>query len=260
MVDPFCGPSRPVGGLWMPEYPFLMIDRLTARRLLSLCLLSAILLVGGCFQPNGFPVAAFTLFPETGESPLVVTFDASASYDPDGAIVRYDWEFGDGSAGTGRSPAHTYAVDSETMFAVRLTVTDNDGNQASGTQTITVCRAPPPPEAARVEFVWPFHYDADGDDAANLNDEYFTLENTGTEPVDLGGWTVSNERGAVFRFPDGYRLTVGAVVFVHSGTGIDSGNILFWGAVAPVWKDDSDIAVLCDAAGLIIDIYRYVSC
>jgi hypothetical protein len=113
---------------------------------------------------------------------------------------------------------------------------------------------------ARVEFVWPFHYDADGDDAANLNDEYFTLENAGTEPVDLGGWTVSNERGAVFRFPNGYTLAVGAVVYVHSGTGTNSGNVVFWGAAAPVWNNDSDIAVLCDATGLIIDIYHYVSC
>jgi hypothetical protein len=244
----------------MLRYSFLMSRRSTVHRALSLCLLSAILLAGGCLRPNGLPTALFELSPQTGESPLVVTFNASASYDPDGAIVRFDWEFGDGSAGTGRTPAHTYAVDSETPFTVRLTVTDNGGNQASATRTVTVFPAPPPPETARVEFVWPFHYDADGDDAANLNDEYFTLENTGTGPVDLGGWTVSNERGAVFRFPDGYRLAVGAVVFVHSGSGTDSGNVLFWGSAAPVWNNDSDIAVLYDATGLLIDIYHYASC
>jgi hypothetical protein len=237
-----------------------MIRRVIARRLLFWFGTLAVLLVSGCLGPDDLPVALFTLDPESGESPLVVTFDASASYDPDGAIVRYDWEFGDGQFGTGRTPAHTYAVDSETMFTVRLTVTDNEGDRASETQTLTVLPAPPPAEEARLEFVWPFHYDADGDDAANLNDEYFTLENTGTESVDLGGWTVSNERGDVFRFPDGYTLAVGAVVFVHSGSGLVTGNILYWDAAAPVWNNDSDIAVLRDASGSIIDIYAYVSC
>lgn len=237
-----------------------MVNRSTVRHVVSLCLLSGMLLAGACSRLNGLPVAMFALTPETGDSPLVVTFDASASYDPDGALIRYDWEFGDVATGTGRSPAHTYVVDSETVFTVRLTVTDNDGNQASGTQTVTVFRAPPPAETSRIEFVWPFHYDADGDDAVNLNDEYFTLENTGTEPVDLGGWTVSNERGVVFRFPDGYTLAVGAVVFVHSGAGVNAGNVLYWNAAAPVWNDNGDIAVLRDASGLIVDVYAYASC
>ena len=237
-----------------------MIHRVIARRLALLSELFAVLLVSGCFGPNDLPVALFTLDPEFGESPLVVRFDASSSFDPDGAIVRYDWAFGDGATGTGRSPVHTYAVESEATFTVRLTVTDHDGNQASVTRTVAVHPPPPPADATRVEFVWPLHYDADGDDAVNLNDEYFTLENTGTAPVDLGGWIVSNERGEVFRFPDGYVLTVGAVVFVHSGAGIDAGNVLYWNAVEPIWNDDSDIAVLSDPTGLIIDLYAYVSC
>ena len=237
-----------------------MIHRSTGRHVVSLCLLSAMLFAGACSRPDGLPVAVFVLTPVAGDSPLVVTFDASGSYDSDGAIVRYDWEFGDGATGTGRSAAHTYVVDSETVFTIRLTVTDNDGSQASEAQAVTVFRAPPPADAARVEFVWPFHYDADGDDAVNPNDEYFTLQNTGTEPVDLGGWTVSNERGVVFRFPDGYMLAVRAVVFVHSGAGVDAGDILYWNAAAPVWNDDSDIAVLRNASGLIVDVYAYVSC
>ncbi len=237
-----------------------MSDRWPIRRLGGLCVLAAVFFVSGCFGPDVLPVALFTLDPESGDSPLVVRFDASASFDPDGAIVRYDWTFGDGSTGTGLSPVHTFIVESETTFTVRLTVTDHDGNQASGTRTVTVRSPPPPPDTARVEFVWPFHYDAEGDDAANLNDEYFTLENTGTAPVDLGGWTVSNERGEVFRFPDGYTLAVGAVVFVHSGAGVDTGNVLYWNAAVPIWNDDSDIAVLYDPTGLIVDLYAYVDC
>ncbi len=237
-----------------------MIRRPLARGRVLCSGLVLLVFVSGCFGPDGLPVALFTLTPESGASPLVVTFDASASFDADGAIVRYDWTFGDGSAGIGRSPAHTYAVESETAFTVRLTVTDHDGNEASVSRAVTVHPPEPPPDTARVEFIWPFHYDADGDDAANLNDEYFTLENTGTAPVDLGGWTVSNERGEVFQFPDGTILSVGAIVFVHSGAGVDTADILYWNADGPVWHDQSGIAVLRDPTGLIVDIYVYVAC
>ena len=54
-----------------------------------------------------------------------VTFDGSGSYDPDGSIVAYDWDFGDGNTGTGVSPTHTYAAVG--AYIVKLTVTDNGG-------------------------------------------------------------------------------------------------------------------------------------
>jgi len=237
-----------------------MASRLCIRCVVLLGALAALSLLAGCFGLSGLPIAVFTVDPPTGQSPLIVHFDASDSSDPDGAIVRYDWEFGDGSTRGGRSTAHLYKVDVETVFAVRLTVSDDEGNQASTTRTLTVYPPPPPASSEQVEFVWPFHFDADGDDAVNLNDEYFTLENTGDASVDLGGWTVSNERGLVYQFPAGTVLAVGAVVFVHSGAGVDAGDILYWDAPEPVWHNDSDIAVLRDPTGLIVDLYAYTSC
>ena len=51
------------------------------------------------------PVADFTAEPASGDYPLDVKFDASASYDPDGKIVAYDWTFGDGKTEGGRLSA-----------------------------------------------------------------------------------------------------------------------------------------------------------
>ncbi len=65
-------------------------------------------------DPNG---------PYTGTVGVAVTFDGSGSSDPDGTIVSYDWDFGDGSTGTGVNPTHTYAADG--FYTVTLVVTDD---------------------------------------------------------------------------------------------------------------------------------------
>jgi hypothetical protein len=54
--------------------------------------------------PNEPPVAAFT-FTVDGDT---VSVDASASDDPDGEIVSYQWTWGDGTTGTGMTATHTY--------------------------------------------------------------------------------------------------------------------------------------------------------
>jgi len=53
-----------------------------------------------------------------------VHFDASKSYDPDGCLVNYLWEFGDGSSANGLTAAHTYLTGGSRK--VKLTVTDNN--------------------------------------------------------------------------------------------------------------------------------------
>lgn len=65
-----------------------------------------------------------------------VAFDASASMDPDGLVEAYAWEFGDGQVGAGETPVHEYARPG--TYEVRLTVTDDQGNQDSCTRTVVV--------------------------------------------------------------------------------------------------------------------------
>jgi PKD repeat protein len=54
-----------------------------------------------------------------------VTFDASASSDPDGSIVSYEWDFDDGSTDSGEIVTHKYSEQGD--YTAILTVTDNDG-------------------------------------------------------------------------------------------------------------------------------------
>ncbi len=74
---------------------------------------------------NPPPVASFSMdndAPVTGDD---VSFTAAGSYDANGTIVSYDWDFGDGSTGTGVETTHTYSDIG--YYIVILTVTDNDG-------------------------------------------------------------------------------------------------------------------------------------
>jgi len=76
---------------------------------------------------NSLPVANFTFSPVNVQLNETITFDASSSYDPDGEIVSYKWNFGDGTEGEGKIVEHQYAID-RPCFMVTLRVTDDKGD------------------------------------------------------------------------------------------------------------------------------------
>ncbi|NIN65945.1 MAG: PKD domain-containing protein, partial [Anaerolineae bacterium] len=95
------------------------------------------------------PVAAFDFSPAEPQAGAPVTFDASASSDPDGTIVSYDWDFGDGSMGSGVVVEHTYAMAGD--YSVTLTVTDSQGLHSTTSKVVTVI-APPVMRTLDVTF------------------------------------------------------------------------------------------------------------
>jgi glucose/arabinose dehydrogenase len=93
---------------------------------------------------NHPPVASFTATPSFGAAPLNVTFNASASSDPDaGDTLTYAWDL-DGNGvyndATGVSTSRTYAAGNVT---VGLQVTDSHGATATTTRLITPGNTPP---------------------------------------------------------------------------------------------------------------------
>ena len=117
-------------------------------RLLALAVVATGILVLAASCPcNLPPVASFTLTPSSGESPLEVTFDGSASTDPDGSIESYQWSFGDGGSASAETVTHTYENETTTTrtFTATLTVTDNGWKTGSTTRTVTVYRVGEPP-------------------------------------------------------------------------------------------------------------------
>jgi len=77
----------------------------------------------------------------TGVEGSPVSFDGTASSDPDGDALTYAWDFGDGTTGTGARPTHTYADNGS--YSATLTVKDPVGADDSEVRTITVSNAAP---------------------------------------------------------------------------------------------------------------------
>lgn len=77
---------------------------------------------------------------QTGAVGTLVTFSAAGSSDPDGSLVSYAWDFGDGSTGSGVTVSHAFATVG--LFTTTLTVADNGGLTATDTATATVTEVP----------------------------------------------------------------------------------------------------------------------
>jgi PKD repeat protein len=65
-----------------------------------------------------------------------IQFSAENSYDEDGSIVSYHWNFGDGITAKGEVVSHTYTALGS--YQVTLTVTDDEGARSNKTMQVSV--------------------------------------------------------------------------------------------------------------------------
>lgn len=86
-------------------------------------------------QDNEAPVAAMDL-PRWARRNRPAAFDGSGSFDPDGRVVGWEWEFGDGSRVEGQIVEHTFSSPGE--YEIVLTVVDQMGERAQARDTLRV--------------------------------------------------------------------------------------------------------------------------
>jgi KaiC/GvpD/RAD55 family RecA-like ATPase len=86
-------------------------------------------------------ISPIALFSHTPDEPIVnsaVVFNASGSYDTDGTIASYTWNFGDGNVSVTSNPIIIHVYDASGSFMVSLEVVDNEGHNGSFSEFLTI--------------------------------------------------------------------------------------------------------------------------
>lgn len=150
-----------------------------------------------------------------------IQLNGTQSFDLDGTIRRYTWNFGDGTTGNGSTTRHTYYANG--TYIITLTVTDNDGKNGTNQTSIRVISLErhkiPIDQLARFNIQYNttlteqfFCYDSDGDGIAdtfvdpnhvltavhdcpvNLSENFVFLLSVGDDPIPGFFWNITTDR------------------------------------------------------------------
>ena len=98
---------------------------------------------------NEEPTASFEFSPMSPSTRDTIQF-TDTSTDPDGEIVAWLWDFGDGTTSTEQNPTHRYKKGG--VYTVTLTVTDDRDGQDTATVRFYVFPAPPGDAAGVIAY------------------------------------------------------------------------------------------------------------
>ncbi|RLJ01247.1 MAG: hypothetical protein DRP10_04455 [Candidatus Aenigmatarchaeota archaeon] len=106
-----------------------------------------------------------------------------------------------------------------------------------------------------------FHYDAEGEDCKNLNDEYVIFKNSCPYSCNLTGWCVKDGSSREpFVFPT-FILESGAIVTLYTGCGVNTDRSLYWCSSGhscnAIWNNKGDTLYLRNSKGELILSYSY---
>ena len=132
--------------------------------------------------PNQPPVAQAATDTIVIVPRVPVSFDARGSFDPDGDVIHYHWDFGDGDSSDEPNPTKVYA-DGVSDVEVVLTVSDT---QANGNDEISLLANCPPfpgrtPGVLRVDAPQALELGAVG--MGGANSATITIRNDSTDPA-----------------------------------------------------------------------------
>jgi PKD repeat protein len=189
---------------------------------------------------NRAPVSNFTATPGSVNKNQTVSFDGSASTDPDGTIAKYEWDLdGNGTfeTNTGTTPTVSHAYSAAGTFETKLRVTDDKGATSVSTKNVTVTLVPPtasftatpnPAETGTsVAFDASGSTDPDGTIAKyewDLDGNGTFETNTGTTPTTSRSYSASGTVEAKLRVTDddGQTATTGRTVTIQNRPPIPS--------------------------------------
>ena len=212
---------------------------------------------------NQSPTCSFTVSPTNPTLEDTVFFDASATSDPDGTIVRYEWNFGDGNTAVTVTPTVSHVYTRKGTYTVTLRAFDNDGAFCSTTRTVTFANTAPTaclvlmPDAINVSNGFPqvvtldaaCSTDPDGDElrycpsVASIFDPDGTATTTTIQVDFIGGSSEPVQQARIFDSGNNFD---GDETITFRMTVTDQTNITSCDAAAlnAIQSKDSDDAVL----------------
>jgi hypothetical protein len=115
-------------------------------------------------------------------------------------------------------------------------------------------------DAAITAVLGGIQYDPPGADVrtnAQINNEFFTVRNISTRPINLSGFRVADVANHVFVFPRGYVLPGRSTVIVRTGKNRNRALTLYWNQSWYVWNNTGDTARFQTPAGKTFDTCTY---
>ena len=90
----------------------------------------------------------------------------------------------------------------------------------------------------------------------NPNDEVVVFKNLGNVPLDLTGWSISDEANQSYLVPR-FTLGPGKTFTLYTGSGKNTDAALYWGRQKTVWNKGGDTVIVKDATGHFVASYMY---
>jgi hypothetical protein len=145
------------------------------------------------------------------------------------------------------------------LFARRFSLLVSGFAAAAVTVAATVV-APLSASAAITVVLSGIQYDPPGADVrtnAQLNQEFFTIRNISTRPINLSGFRVLDAANHLFVFPRGYVLTGRTTAIIRTGKNRNRAQTLYWNQTWYIWNNDGDTARFQTPAGKTFDTCSY---
>ncbi|HHA19439.1 MAG TPA: PKD domain-containing protein, partial [Methylophaga sp.] len=135
-----------------------------------------------CERENNPPVAGFTYHTDN-----ITAYFTDISSDPDGDVLTYDWDFGDGNTSEEQNPIHIYSA--EGTYNVTLIVSDGKASDSTS-KYVTITQQPSTGHIVINEI----EQNPYGDDAGN---EWVELFNPTDSAIDVSGWKLQTTHGNI---------------------------------------------------------------
>lgn len=185
---------------------------------------------------------------------LVLLEDSTDDTDRFGRLLRFVYVDGENVNGLMLADGHAVTLQGDHRYNGEFVeIGSLAADIGLGMWAPDACGPPPPPGGTIIAI----EHDPPGPDDDRLNDEYVTISNEGTKPLNLAGWTLRDESSQNRYVFSDLNLKPAMSVTVRSGCGDDHDDAVYWCSERSIWSNGGDTVILQDRHGNVVDRWTY---